>query len=145
MRGYVVSISDNGTTGTGRLKMNYLDFPILLRLDVPVSGGGVRPFFYAGPTLGFQLGCDIEVTTSGTTIGWTCHNFDQQVGSGNLKVHTTEFGAIVGGGLAFDVGGRTMTMGARYLMGLQEVFSDSDERGRVLSFLISYEWPLGKR
>lgn len=49
-----------------------------------------------------------------------------------------------GGGLAFDVSGRTMTIGVRYEAGFTKLVTDTDSKNRVLSFVATFEWPFPK-
>lgn len=125
--------SDN--TGSGSLLMNYFEAPLLLRFDVPVAGT-VRPFLYAGPAVSYQFSCDVEGQGGGVTLSMTCAEFDRQFGSGNTVFNTVDFGVALGGGLAFDVSGRILTVGARYTAGFVTITEDSDSKNRVLTFLL---------
>ena len=46
-----------------------------------------------------------------------------------------------GAALGVDVGGRLVTVGARYEVGFVSIFSNDDSKNRVLSFLGTVEWP----
>ncbi len=47
---YTVKGADSGT---GKLKFDYIEFPILLKVRIPISS--VHPFVFAGPAFGFNL------------------------------------------------------------------------------------------
>src|SRR4029079_5672560 len=55
MKGAGFSDSD----GSGSVKMNYVEIPVLLRVSVPTSSNA-RPFFYGGPAIAFRVGCSFE-------------------------------------------------------------------------------------
>jgi outer membrane immunogenic protein len=40
-------------TGDGKLKFDYIEIPVLLKLRIPISS--VHPFVFAGPAFGFNL------------------------------------------------------------------------------------------
>jgi hypothetical protein len=129
----------NGTKTTATLKMNYVEVPVLLRLDLSPSGD-TRPFLYAGPAISFKASCTIEGTSQGVSISSTCDALEVQ----GAKVKTVDYGLIGGGGVAFNVGGRAFSIGARYDHSLGKISSDSDVKHRVISVLATFEFPWGK-
>ncbi len=60
------------------------------------------------------------------------------------KFSRTDVDGIIGGGLAFDVGGRSMTVSVRYDVGFVKLVTYSDSKNRVLSFLCTLESPINK-
>lgn len=129
--------NDGGATGT--LKMNYIEIPVLARFDVP-SSGGVKPFFYVGPSISFKLSCDVTAEFQGQSESASCD--DQTVGETNVK--SVDYGAVVGAGLAFDVSGKAFTLGARYDHSLAKVSDNSDIKHRVISVVGTLEFPWGR-
>jgi hypothetical protein len=129
----------SGVKATSTLKMNYVEVPVLLRLDVSPSGD-VRPFLYGGPAIAFKASCNVEGTSQGVSISSTCDAFEVQ----GAKVNTVDYGLIGGGGVAFNVGGRALSIGARYDHSLRKISSDSDVKHRVISVLATFEFPWGK-
>jgi outer membrane protein with beta-barrel domain len=125
---------------SGSFKLNYVELPILIRYTFPVVGS-TKPFLLAGPALAFQTSCKISGENQGATVTFGCKDFFQQVGA-NVDVKKFDTGAMFGGGVAFDVGGRMMSLGVRYNLGLTDVFSDTDAKNRVLSFVGTWEWAL---
>ena len=129
--------NDAGVTGT--LKMNYIEIPVLARFDVP-SSGGVRPFFYVGPSVSFKVSCDVTAEFQGQSESASCD--DPTLGEANVK--SVDYGAIVGAGLAFDVSGRAFTLGARYDHSLAKISDNSDIKHRVISVVGTLEFPWGR-
>jgi len=133
------------TTGgaTATAKINYIEVPVLARFEIPVSGN-TKPFVYGGPGFAFKTSCQFEGRAQGTTITFDCDELTSQPGAANVKFSSTDVGAIVGGGLAFDVSGRTMTIGVRYEAGFTKLVTDTDSKNRVLSLVATFEWPFPK-
>jgi hypothetical protein len=134
---------------SGGMKLQYVEVPVVLRLDVPASGG-VKPFAYAGPAFSLKTSCAFEGRAQGVSASINCDDVFGQVGEpGALTFRTADVGGLIGGGLAFDVGGRVVTVGARYELGFVNVMSAGtttpstsiDSKNRVLSILGTFEWP----
>lgn len=130
---------ETSSSGTGTLKLNYLEVPLLLRFDIPATGN-VKPFVYAGPSVAVQTSCNIEGSSGGSTVSFSCEELAREAGA-STTFSRTDAGAIFGGGIAFDVNGRTLTVGARYESDFVKISSDSDSKNRVLTFIATIEWP----
>lgn len=96
-----------GTSATATIKLDYIDVPLLFRVDVPTRGT-VVPYAYAGPNVGFLLSAKAVATASGGAPQ------EQDIKS---DTRSTDFGIAFGGGVRF---GR-MLLDARYVMGLQNI------------------------
>ena len=118
---------------TSRLKLSYVEVPVLLKLRFPGSSGGtVVPHIYAGPYLGFKAGCHLSSTDGTTTVSAKCEDspFD-------FKVKSTDFGATFGGGV--DVGRAIIDV--RYDFGFSKIgdnTSDNDIKNRVFYLLVGW-------
>jgi len=83
--------------GTGKLKFDYLEIPILLKLRIPT--GSLHPFVFAGPAFGFNL----KAVLDGVEVN---------------DMPTADYSAVLGGGLQL---GRSIHIDVRYTMGLQKL------------------------
>ncbi|HEY7395662.1 MAG TPA: porin family protein [Gemmatimonadaceae bacterium] len=137
-----VAASDSGIIGS--MKLQYIEVPVVLRLDIPTSSKGIKPFAYAGPAISLKTGCAIEGSVGGISGSVDCDVISGP-DPGDVNFHSGDVGGLVGGGLAFDVGGRLLTVGARYEVGFVSIFSNDDAKNRVLSFLGTFEWPFHAR
>jgi hypothetical protein len=84
-------------TGAGKLKFDYLEIPILLKLRIPT--GSFHPFIFAGPAFGFNL----KALLAGVEI----HDMPK-----------ADYSGVLGGGLQL---GRSIHIDVRYTMGLQKL------------------------
>jgi len=132
-----------GSEGDGdfSVKINYIEIPVLARFDIQTTGGA-KPFIYGGPSLAFKVGCSVEGNEGGVKVNIDCDDSNNQFGFPEFK--SFDYGLVIGGGLAFDVSGKTLSIGARYNHGLGKVIEDSDAKNRVISILASIEFPWGK-
>jgi hypothetical protein len=84
-------------TGDGKLKFDYIEIPVLLKLRIPT--GSIHPFVFAGPAFGFSL----KALINGVEIS---------------DMPPADYSAVIGGGLQL---GRSIHVDARYTMGLQKL------------------------
>lgn len=95
-------------TGPDGLKLNYVEVPLLFRLQADL-GTGFTPHLYAGPYFGFQISCTVE------GIDADCDD------TPGVNTKTVDIGGAFGGGMSFDVGGALLTTGVRYSFGVSKV------------------------
>jgi hypothetical protein len=90
----------------GNINLDYLDIPVLLKLNLIPSKTGLSPFIEAGPSL------SLNTSAKETFLG---HSVD-------LKdmVNGTDFGLVFGGGL--DI--QKVTLEVRYEVGLGHPFKE---------------------
>ncbi len=102
MKGAEATIEEGAITGTGKLRFDYLEIPVLLKLRLPT--GAIHPFIFAGPAFGFDLKATFKDITGGST----------DVSGGNKVDYSAVFGAglQLGGAIHADV---------RYTMGLEKL------------------------
>jgi hypothetical protein len=102
MKGADTLVEEGELTGTGKLRFNYIEIPVLLKLRLPT--GPVHPFVFAGPSFGFMLKS----------------KFDSIFGDGEPieGLGKFDYGAVLGGGVQL---GRSIHLDVRYTMGLQKL------------------------
>jgi hypothetical protein len=116
--------------------MKYIEVPVLVRYEAAGSGG-MRPFVLGGPAIALRASCDLEGIDAGVTVDISCDEAEAQ----GLKFKSVDYSLIVGGGVAFDVGGRGLSIGVRYDHSLSEVADNSNIKHRVLSIVATFEFP----
>ncbi len=83
--------------GMGKLRFDYIEIPVLLKLRIPV--GSFHPFVFAGPAFGYNL----KAVLDGIKI---------------KDMPRADYGAVLGGGLQM---GRAIHIDVRYTMGLRKL------------------------
>ncbi|MEN6561432.1 MAG: porin family protein [Acidobacteriota bacterium] len=84
-------------TGEGKLKFDYIEIPVLLKVRIPM--GSVHPFVFAGPAFGWKLKAAVE--------GYKIDDMPK-----------SDYSAVFGAGLQL---GGSVHIDARYTMGLQKL------------------------
>lgn len=107
MKGASYEFVDLDETYSGKLYGDYIEIPLLLKIKFPL--GGVQPFVFAGPSVGFKLG--EKITMEGETI---------ELPEGESFFENNDYGAIFGAGLGL---GRKLHLDVRYSLGLQKVIA----------------------
>ena len=103
------SSSDNGTS----LRMSFVQIPVLLRYDVRTHATA-HPFFLAGPSIGIKVSC----SASGEGVSVDCDRAD-------LQTTGFDLGALIGAGVAFRAGKQSVSLGARYTIGTNDLFENN--------------------
>ncbi len=114
-----------------KLKVDYVEVPLLLKLNIPIEGSKVHPSVYAGPAVAFKASCKLAADIGGVSASESCDD-------AGLEIKSTDFGLAFGGGVSFDVGGAEVGVDVRYTLGLSSIddFSDPDDiKNQVISIM----------
>ncbi len=128
---------NDSTLGTieRTFKLGYIEVPILFGFNFG-RAGGTRPHLYAGPAVGINVGCDMEAAAEGITVTSSCSD-------AGVTVKTIDLGVTGGGGVTFPVGRGTISIDARYTLGLTDVFDGPNMKNQGFSVGAGFTIPLG--
>ncbi len=126
--------SQEGAKGTDassgdvlKLKNEYVELPVLLRIGFPSSSGSVTPYIEGGATAGYSVRCKLEDETTGATVD--CDDAD-------LKKF--DAGVAGGAGLRFGAGSHAVEIGGRFRQGLTDIFNGTHVKNRVISAFMGF-------
>jgi opacity protein-like surface antigen len=110
------------------LKFGYIEVPLLFRYSFS-SGGQAAPFVTAGPTVSFQMSCDLNDEDD---FSESC---DDAFGEDD-SYESIDFGVMVGAGVMFNRFG----VSARYEMGLKDIDKNDviESKNKALMLLASF-------
>ncbi len=120
MKGASLALDVIGFSGTGTVKFDYLEIPVLAKVSVPTSSEAV-PYVFAGPTFSFLL------RAKATATGFP----DTDVKS---DFKTTDVGIAFGGGVQFGM----FLAELRYTLGLTNIDNTNSgitEKNRALAIM----------
>jgi hypothetical protein len=100
MKGAQATVEEGALSGTGKLRFDYIEIPILLKVRIPT--GSVHPFVFAGPAVGFDLKSTFQDIT----------------GTSTDVAKKVDWSAVMGAGLQL---GSSLHIDARYTLGLQKL------------------------
>jgi len=119
-----------------KLKLDYIEVPVLLVVSVPTGGGMVKPEFFAGPAIAFKASCKFTGTSGGQSATANCD--DPGVDS---PIKSTDFGVMFGAGVAV----RNFMASVRYDLGLTKIDDSTDPgniKNRAFMILVGWAFPL---
>jgi hypothetical protein len=125
------------------LKTDYLEIPVLLKLDVPVGAPELRPTLHVGPTFAFEVGCEVDFSGMGISGSVDCDAGDEFDEDGFADRRKFDMGLGLGGGLDVAFGGGTLMIEARHTLGLQSLDKSdngADLKHRVWSITFGYRF-----
>jgi len=119
------------------LRTSYAEVPLTVRLAIP-TGGAVRPFFYGGGFMAFEVSCGLVAEGAGVSLDIGCGE--------QAERNKCDYGVVFGVGSDFAVGPVVLTLDAEYGMGLRNVVTDPDATAyhRVFSVAAGFKVPLGR-
>jgi len=109
MKGATFEYVDIDETVEETLYGDYIEIPLLFKLKL--GSGGLQPFIFAGPYVGFKLSEKLEV-------------MGEPMPTEEAILKNNDYGAIFGAGLQL---GRGFHVDARYSMGLQKILDSGIE------------------
>jgi hypothetical protein len=109
MKGATFEYTDVEETVEEKLYGDYIEIPLLLKFKF--LSGGIQPFIFAGPYVGFKLSEKLEV-------------MGEEIPMEEAILKNNDYGAIFGGGLQL---GSKFHLDVRYSMGLQKVIDDVED------------------
>lgn len=94
-------------------KVDYIELPMLVKLQVPVAGP-ITPTVFGGPSVGVNVNASEEVSRDGRSA---TQDFDDEIESTELGVH-------LGAGLDISTGTGILTVDVRYQLGVNNIVSE---------------------
>lgn len=127
--------------------LDYVEIPLLLRVDLPSGLRWLRPYVQGGPAFGWRIDCGVSVDTQTGQADESC---DDLFGEGQLEetLEDYEQGIVLGGGLDFVVLGGlgAINVDARYTRGLSRLStfdSGPDVKNESFTAMLGYSFNLG--
>jgi hypothetical protein len=123
--------------GTGGVRLSYVEVPVLARVLLPVPGSRrIQPHLFAGPAVGFRLGCQVDAEVDEKAVRFDC---DDPLFGGELATRKMDYGLVFGGDASVRLGPVALVLDGRYDLGLSSIDGTSardDVRNRVFSLLV---------
>ncbi len=107
---------DSGTTAATAFKLDYVEFPILMRF-APGRSSGFQPVFLAGPVVALNIGANVLVTNGGENTAFN-------VGD---SIESAAVGLVAGVGFRSQLGESAMLVQVRYHLGLTDVLRTPED------------------
>jgi len=131
MKGAQESFADT----TDKVKLTYIEAPLLLGLRLASSRNPVRPYIVVGPTLAYLASCKFNESFGGASGEADC-------ASGSTK--SFDAGVTGGAGIEVATGRVTLSVAARYFLGLTEPIQNSNIKNAGFNVSVGAAIPLGR-
>jgi len=127
------------TGGTIEVGIDYVEIPVLARVNLGGLGGKIFPYVEGGPAFGWQIDCGVEAGSQGAgTVA--C---DDLLENPEDTLRDYDLGAVLGGG--FDLvltRGMGINLDARYTAGLTDLTADAEFKNRSFTVMLGYAFSL---
>lgn len=119
---YEFDLSGGGSLYATRVRLDYLEVPVLVRAAASPIGPLV-PFAMLGPEIAFKVGCDVVV--NGVPGNYSCADLP--------SAQTVDYGGIAGAGVDYALGRQLFTLSVRYDLGAANAFAGNDAKNRSVT------------
>ncbi len=125
--------------------LDYIEVPVLLRWNLPIFAGRLRPYLNGGPAFGWRVNCGVTIAVTagagGDPTESDCQDLTQENLTETLKDY--ELGMVVGGGLDVGVlgGMGAITLDFRLTRGLSRISEGQtgpEVRNQAFSAVLGY-------
>jgi Outer membrane protein beta-barrel domain len=120
--------------GSQDLKLEYIEIPLTLGYTQRFSGWESN--LYLGLALSFEISCKTQGTSSNTSVD--CDDVP-----GLAPKQTTDWSIPFGFGFMKNLGGSLLGLDIRYVLGLSDIFENSNIRNRSWQFTARWAVPIG--
>jgi len=122
-----------GSHYESRLKLTYLEIPVLARFDI-ASRSGAKPAFLIGPAFGIKISAKSE-----------SHSIGYSATSSAQNVKAFDPGVMVGGAVDIPAGKGAISLEARYTRSLTTIYESGggdtpDVKNSVITILLGYRF-----
>jgi len=131
MKGAQQSFADT----TVKVKLNYVELPLLLGLRLASVQGQVRPYLVAGPTAAYMASCRVGLSVGSLSSEAAC-------ASGSTS--SFDFGVTGGAGVEVATGRVTLSLAARYFRGFSSPIKNSNIKNAGFNAAVGAVIPLGR-
>ncbi len=139
-KGAETKATENDVETISRLKMDYLELPLMARFSLGSEMSKAKPFLLAGPSVGFLLRAKSESEFADITTEADIKD----------ELKNLDYGINFGGGLTLKAGNANLFVEGRYNLGLADVDDSANDNGvdvhvknRGLELFAGIALPLG--
>jgi hypothetical protein len=130
--------------GSAEIGLDYVEVPVLLRLNLPTLAHRFVPYLNAGPAFAWRIDCSIRFDAASGTAEQACADLQ----SANLEETLKDYeqGFVAGGGIDVAVlgGAGAINLDARMTEGLSRINESAaggaEIRTRVFSLMLGYSF-----
>ena len=128
-RGAKVERNDDYFNGTLEYRLQYLEFPLLLRMTLP-TGKNLRPYLLAGPGIAANIGAKSKIEGNAynayneETEEWEIADSEDNI---DELFKGIDWELVFGAGVDYRMGTGKVFIEARYVMGLSVVYSIGED------------------
>jgi hypothetical protein len=120
----------------GKFKLTHIEVPV-----TAVFSLGAGPYLFAGPSVGFEVSCEVEVDDGDVSAEADCDEGDE------LPRKKFDFGLVGGAGIQFPAGPGSILVEGRYSHGLADLNDDDTDdtsvKSRYFAVFAGYSIRLG--
>jgi hypothetical protein len=122
----------------GYIRLTYVELPLLLQWNMP-GDRQVTPLGFLGASLAANIDARerVEWEYTNPLTGATEHDEDE---NDIDDITVVDVGVVGGGGVAIEAGAGALLLEGRFVLGLVDIYEDSDMRTWTVECDVGYRW-----
>jgi hypothetical protein len=131
----------SGSSAKLGLKVDYVDVPVLIRVDVGNRASHLHPILLLGASGAFRISCSTSATSGSSTFSQQCSENTTSTSTDPIKKY--DVAAIGGAGLSLSALGRSYALTVRYSRGLSNISTQSGSNISPKNSVLSLQLSIG--
>jgi len=131
----------SGNSAKFGLKVDYVEVPVLLRIDVGNKASHLHPILLLGASGAFRISCSTSATSGSSTFSQQCSENTTSTSPDPIKKY--DVAAIGGAGLSLSALGRSYALTVRYSQGLSNISTQSNSNISPKNSVLSVQLSIG--
>jgi hypothetical protein len=129
---------ESGVTVT--FDVPYVEFLLPVTFLIPIENSSITPRIYVGPSLAFEMSCDVKAEFEDQSESISCSDAD-------APTKSTDYGVLFGAGVDFALGSGALTLDVLYNLGLADLNDYPDDpntvKNRNIQIMLGYAFLFG--
>ena len=129
---------ESGATAT--FDVPYIELLLPITFLIPIESSSITPRIYVGPSLAFEMSCDLKLEEGGQSETISCAD-------AGAPTKSTDYGVLFGAGVDFGLGSGELTLDVLYNLGLVNLNDfpgdDLSVKNRNIQILLGYAFLFG--
>ncbi len=121
----VTNLNAQTTSATVGLKLDYVEVPVLLKIDIGSKASSIHPILFVGASGAFRITCNIDVSSNISSLNSSKACTENTTSTSKDPIEKYDVSAVGGAGLSVSALGRSYALTLRYVQGLSKISTDA--------------------
>ncbi len=121
----LTNLNAQTTSATVGLKLDYVEVPVLLKMDIGSKASSIHPILFAGASGAFRITCKFDVSSNMSNPNSSKACTENTTSTSKDPIEKYDVSAVGGAGLSVSAMGHSYALTMRYVKGLSKISTDT--------------------